>query len=42
VAGSDPFDSWVLPGIGLLLANAVLPTVAAARLLRTFQANLIA
>jgi hypothetical protein len=23
-----PFDSWVLPGIGLLLANAVLPTVA--------------
>jgi len=23
-----PFDSWVLPGIGLLVANGILPTVA--------------
>lgn len=23
-----PFDSWVLPGIGLLVANALVPTVA--------------
>jgi hypothetical protein len=23
-----PFDSWVLPGIGLLIANGILPTVA--------------
>jgi hypothetical protein len=23
-----PFDSWVLPGVGLLVANGVVPTVA--------------